>query len=63
MVNHRPLSVWTHSTRRPWRAYHLTGLLKKPAEKSVDCSGKAVRKRRRCHSFAMPDRGVLRVLH
>ena len=32
LVNSGPLSVWTHSTRMPRRAYHLTSLLRKSAE-------------------------------
>ena len=29
LVNAKPLSVWTHSTRMPLRAYHLQSLFRK----------------------------------
>ena len=32
LVNSKPLSVWTHSTWMPLRAYHLTNRFKKSAE-------------------------------
>ena len=32
LVNSKPLSVWTHSTRMPRRTYHLNNLFKKSAE-------------------------------
>ena len=39
LVNSGPLSVWTHSTRMPRRAYQRTSFLRKLAEEKVDCSG------------------------
>ena len=38
-VNSGPLSVWTHSTRMPRRAYQRTSFLRKSAEEKADCSG------------------------
>ena len=32
LVNSKPLSVWTHSTRMPRRAYHAVSLRRKSAE-------------------------------
>ena len=32
LVNSKPLSVWTHSTRIPLRAYHFTNRFRKSAE-------------------------------
>ena len=32
LVNSNPLSVWTHSTRIPRRAYHLNNFFRKSAE-------------------------------
>ena len=32
LVNSKPLSVWTHSTRIPRRAYHLNNCFRKSAE-------------------------------
>lgn len=40
LVNSKPLSVWTHSTCMPLRAYHARSFRRKSAEEYVvDCSG------------------------
>ncbi len=42
LVNAKLLSVWTHSSRMPRRAYYLTGLFRKSAEEKADCSGQVM---------------------
>lgn len=39
LVNSKPLSVWTYSTRVPFLAYQFISLFRKSAEEYVDCSG------------------------